>query len=273
MNSDKSFYGFFEENNSSYFGNNEEEYSSCIFDQPFLNENKIDNKYEYSNLFQKVNETNINIENFSTNNSIQNTESMEIIKLIKRGRKKIGDESIRKNNKFRIDNEIYKFKTKFYQIFLIEICNKLIEKFFPNETSRFKKIDKNIIKNLNIKKNIKLLNSPLKDFLSFNISDKYNKKYEKEYNKNLLKKYENKNDYFKTLFESKIDSLYKIFINDNCVNIIKNIFTIECKFSLNYFLNEIDDKKYKESLETNWKNIYSFFNLKKKIKNQNEDFY
>jgi len=271
LNSDDSFCGFLEKNNYSYYDNNEEDFSRYIFNQHFINENKDNNEYEKSNLFQKVNE--INIENFSTNNSIQNIESMEIINHIKRGRKKIGDESIRKNNKFRIDNEIYKFKTKFYQIFLIEICNKLIEKYFPKETDRFKKIDKKVIKNLNIKKNLKLLNSPLKDFLSFNISDKYKRNFGKENNKNLFEKYQNKNYYFKSLFETKIDSLYKIFINDNCVNIIKNIFNIDCKLSLNYFLNKIDDLEYKKSLETNWKNIYSFFSLVKKIKNKDEDFY
>ena len=83
----------------------------------------------------------------------------------------------------------------------------------------------------------------------------------------------NHNLYFNVLFETKIDDLYKIFINDNCVNINKKLFTIESELSLNYFLNKIVDKPYKEDLEKKWKDIYSFFNPNKRIKNNNEDFY
>ena len=195
------------------------------------------------------------------------------MKVKKKGRKKKGDQSKREHDKYRIDNEIYKFKTKFYQIYLIEICNKLIERYFPEEKRKFLKIDKKVIKNLNIKTNLKLLNSPLKEFLSFNVSDKHKNKFGIENNKNLVKKYIDSNLYFKVLFETKIDALYEIFINDNCVNINKKLFTIESDLSLNYFLNEIDDKPYREDLEKNWKNIYSFFSLKKRIKKSEEEFY
>ena len=195
------------------------------------------------------------------------------MKVKKKEEKKKGDQSKREHDKYRIDNEIYKFKTKFYQIYLIEICNKLIEKYFPEEKRKFLKIDKKVIKNLNIKTNLKLLNSPLKEFLSFNVSDKHKNKFGIENNKNLVKKYIDSNLYFKVLFETKIDALYEIFINDNCVNINKKLFTIESNLSLNYFLNEIDDKPYREDLEKNWKNIYSFFSLKKRIKKSEEEFY
>jgi hypothetical protein len=109
--------------------------------------------------------------------------------------------------------------------------------------------------------------------LSFNVSDKHKNKFGIENNKNLVKKYIDSNLYFKVLFETKIDALYEIFINDNCVNINKKLFTIESNLSLNYFLNEIDDKPYREDLEKNWKNIYSFFSLKKRIKKSEEEFY
>ena len=104
--------------------------------------------------------------------------------------------------------------------------------------------------------------------MSFDISDIYSdiyiRKCCKENNRNLLKKYQNYNIYFKVLFETTIDALYKIFINDNCVNINEQLFTIESALSLKYFLNEIDDKEYKKESEKIWKDIYTFFNLKKK---------
>ena len=191
---------------------------------------------------------------------------IKILNQRKRGRKK-KDESQYVIPRW--DNSIKEFKTKFFQIYLIGICNNLIEKYSPNETKRFKKIDKKVIINLNVKPNLKLFNSPLKKFLSYDISDKY-KKCEKEDNRNLLKKYQDYNIYFKVLFETTIDALYKIFINDNCVNINKILFTIESSLSLNYFLNEIDNIERKEFSEKKWKDIYSFFS--KEIKSQKEDF-
>ena len=194
---------------------------------------------------------------------------IKILNQRKRGRKK-KDESQYVIPRW--DNSIKEFKTKFFQIYLIGICNNLIEKYSPNETKRFKKVKHKIISNLNVKPNMKLFNSPLKYFLSFDISDKY-KKCDKENNKNLLKKYQDYNIYFKVLFETIIDDLYKIFINDNCVNINKELFTIESNLSLNYFLNKINNIERKEVSENNWKDIYSFFDDEKKIKSQKEDFY
>ena len=172
----------------------------------------------------------------------------------------------------RKDNIIYEFKTRFYQIYLIEMCNNLIRKYSPLETRRFKKIDNNIISNVNINPNLKLLDSTLKNFLSFNISAKYTK-FEKENNKNLSKDYENYNDYFKKLFNAKISDLYLIFKDDNCVNKNKELFTIESNLSLKYFLDKIDKNKYENNsdFEYYWKDIYLYF-LEKNIKSQNESF-
>ena len=227
---------------------------------------------DYSKLIPNIPEEKI-IENLSTNeitnNLFKKTEPEKKIKEEKRGRKK-KEES--QDVISRPDNLIIEFKTNFFQIYLIGICNNLIEKYSPNETKRFKKVKHKIISNLNVKPNLKLFNSTLKYFLSFDISDKY-KNYDKENNKNLLKKYQDYNIYFKVLFETIIDDLYKIFINDNCVNINKELFTIESNLSLNYFLNKINNIERKEVSEENWKDIYSFFNDKKKIKSQKEDFY
>ena len=264
--------------NDNLFGQNFEEEFNSVFNV---------NKFDFSNEFQHhINDGDlctyylpniseeINIVNSNTNekinNSIKNTESEKKTIGKKRGRKKKEDAI-----NFEIpreDNSIKEFKTKFFQKYLIGICNKLIEKYSPNETKRFKKIEKEVINNLNIKPNLKLLNSPLKYFLSYDISDKY-KNCDKEYNKNLLNKYSNFNDYFSVLFKTSINALYKIFINDNCVNINKKLFTIESDLSLKYFLNEIDNIKRKEYTEKSWKDIYSFFKNKKKIKSEKEDFY
>ena len=266
------------ENNYPIFEKNEDYFNINAFNRHFPIENLNNNSFssDNSDLFQKESEIN-NIENISTNlntnNLIQSNISMEVILRKKRGRKKKGDLSKSENDKYRTDNEMNKFKTRFYQIYLIEISNKLIEKYIPEEEKKFQKIDSKIIKNLNIKKNLKLLNSPLKDFLSFNISNKNKNKLGVDNNKNLVKKYLNHNLYFNVLFETKIDDLYKIFINDKCVNMNKKLFTIESELSLNYFLNKIVDKPYKEDLEKKWKDIYSFFNPNKRIKNNDEEFY
>ena len=170
------------------------------------------------------------------------------------------------HNKYCLDNQISKFKTNFYQNFLISISNIIIEKYF-GEKEKFLKSNKEVITKLNIKENLKLLNSQLKDFLSFDISNKYDK--DAKHNKRLMEKYINKNKYINFLFETKIDALYKIFINDNCKDILKSLFTIDCDLSLKSLINSIkdDDQKYKTELENTWKNIYSFFD-ETKIRNK-----
>ena len=173
------------------------------------------------------------------------------------------------HDKFSEDNKIKKFKTHFYQNFLISISNIIIEKYFQEENEKFLKCTQGVIVKLNIKENLELLNSPLKDFLSFDISNKYSK--DSDHNKKLMEKYINKNLYINLLFETKIDALYKIFINDNCKNILESLFTIDCNLSLDNIIKSIkdDDQYYKKVLKETWKNIYSFFDESKiKIKNK-----
>jgi hypothetical protein len=84
-----------------------------------------------------------------------------------------------------------------------------------------------------------------------------------------MEKYINRNQYINFLFETKIDALYKIFINDNCKNILNSLFTIECDLSMKFLINSIkdEDHNYKIELENTWKNIYSFFD-ESKIRNK-----
>ena len=205
------------------------------------------------------------INNFNSNYSYSSNDSF----LKKRGRKKIGDETSSNKNKYSLDNKINKFKTTFYQKFIIDIANILKDKsIITNE--KFIKINKKVIKDLNIKKNLILLNSNIEKLFSYEISDKYfNKK--KQSNKNLMDKIKNLNEFNKLFFETKICDLYKIFIQDNCSEIIKKKFSIETNRSLKYYLKKINDLHYRNSLEETWKNIYVFFD-DNKIKNQESEF-
>ena len=230
----------------------------------------------------KINYTNNNSSNINADNGVNNSNFPIISNVIskKKGRKpknKINNNNVantenlnnktnsNEHNKFSEDNKIRKFKTHFYQIFLITISNEIIKKYYKKETEKFKKSAQEVITKLNIKENLELLNSPLKDFLKKNTGVKF----DENHNKNLMEKYINKNKYIEFLFETKIDALYKILINDNCKNILKSLFTIDCDLSLDTLIESIndDDQYYKNELKKTWKNIYSFFD-KSKIRNK-----
>ena len=195
--------------------------------------------------------------------------SKDLLNGKKRGRKKKGDNSSSNKNKFSIDNQINKFKTTFYQKFIIEMANILKNKY-SKKTDNFKKINKKVIKDLNIKKNLNLLNSKIEKLFSYDISDKYYCT-EKKANQILLDEIKNLNNNIKLFFNTKIDDLYKIFINKDCINIMKKKYEIITDKSLYYYLDEINDINYRNNLEKTWKNIYSFFD-DKKIKNQENEF-
>jgi len=75
------------------------------------------------------------------------------------------------------------------------------------------------------------------------------------------------NEKFNKLLNTKIEDIYNIFINNDCVKIILNEFGIDLygkeNNSLNYFLNLEEDSKYRKKLEIECKNIYSFFDKRK----------
>ena len=196
-----------------------------------------------------------------------NTETNYFMKK-KRGRKKIDDFSSSDKNKYSLDNQINKFKTTFIQNFIIDIANLLKEKCI-NINKKFLKINKKVIKDLNIKKNINLLNSNVEKLFTYEISEKY--KYERFLNKKLMEKIINLNKFNKLFFETKIDDLYQIFIKENCCEIIKEKYSIETNKSLKYYLEKIKDINYRKCLEKSWKNIYDFFDYNK-IKNKESEF-
>ena len=75
------------------------------------------------------------------------------------------------------------------------------------------------------------------------------------------------NEKFNKLLNTKIEDIYNIFINNDCVKIISNEFGIELygqkNNSLNYFLNLEEETIYRKYLEKACKNIYSFFDKRK----------
>jgi hypothetical protein len=203
-----------------------------------------------------------------TNNDNDTTIETNYFMNKKRGRKKNGDYSSSDKNKYSLDNQMSKFKTTFIQKFIIDIANLLKDKcIISNE--KFFKINKKVIKDLNIKKNINLLNSNVEKLFTYEITEKY--KNDRYLNKKLMDKIIKLNKFNKLFFETKIDDLYKIFIKENCCEIIKKKYSIETNKSLKYYLGKISDKRYRKCLEESWKNIYVFFDHNK-IKNKESDF-
>ena len=78
---------------------------------------------------------------------------------------------------------------------------------------------------------------------------------------------------FNKLLYTKIEDLYKIFIHEDCVNIIYNEFGIDLSEkkmnSLKYFLDLEEKEDYRKSLEKACKDIYFFFDKKKARKSLN----
>ena len=166
-----------------------------------------------------------------------------------------------KRNKFSKDNRIHKFKTLFYQKFLINLVNFLIYTHGYENKYKIRKVNSKFVKDLTINLNLKVLNSTLAEYFSLKISEKYSKQ-NKNSNKNIIEELKKKNE-FKELLNTKINDLYEIFINDECENIIQNKYNIKVlnKIGLKYLLNQEKDEKYKLALEESCKNIYKFFNI------------
>jgi hypothetical protein len=189
------------------------------------------------------------------------------------GRKKKNSDSVNisNRNKFSKDNLIHKFKTIFYQKFLINLTNNLIS-INLGKDSKIRKVNSDFIKDLTINLNLEILQKTLADYFSFKISKKYTKQEENSNEKiiNNLKKILKSQEKFNKLLNTKIEDLYKIFIQDDCVKIIYDEFHIDLSNqemnSLNYFLNKEEDPAYKLCLENACKNIYSFFDTQKASK-------
>ena len=184
--------------------------------------------------------------------------------IVKRGRKLNQDTTNRNHNKYTPDNimskiiniiseSIFNFINKLINILYkdedkIIILNELnLSKLIStkNLMKMIKKTNYNFILNLRKKDEIlKLLNSPLKDYLSKEISNKFNKNnFPKNYNALIIEKLlrdENNNKIFKLILEDlKIEDYIDIFIHKKSFKDIPNY----------SFLNKTQKELLKENSE------------------------
>ena len=228
---------------------------------------------EYNKIYKAIDyNINNNISGFITNEKTQNvtftissTNFININQKKKLGRKRKNSFEQSNRNKFSKDNLIHKFKTIFYQNFLIVLINNLIFSSGLGKDFKIRKVSSNYIKDLTINFNLDILNKTIAEYFSFDLSKIY-KNQEKDLNKKIIDKLKSKENYNK-LLDKTIDYLYKIFIDDNCVTIINNEFGIDLsgkeKNSLKYFLELEEDPIYRQYLENSCKDIYSFFDKEK----------
>jgi len=277
-NDDENSMNIFEENKNSLFNENDEEEDNLIYKTKDVIINNISEGLTAEMTNNNLSEPNKNyviqksIESFNIPPiNVDNNPNQEKKKCLGRKKKNSDSVNLSNRNKFSKDNLIHKFKTIFYQKFLITLTDNLVI-ICLGKDSKIRKVNSDFIKDLTINLNLEILQKTLADYFTFKISKKYTKQEENSNEKNInnLKKILNSNEKFikfNKLINTKIEDLYQIFIKDDCVEIIKNEFNLdlsEDKYNcLNYFLNLEKDPKYRECLEKACKNIYSFFDKQK----------
>ena len=181
---------------------------------------------------------------------------------VKLGRKKLNSIKNGKHNKFSDDNIINKIKGNFLNYFIRDI----IKKFSIKKKIDIKKLPRDIISDLNKKRNEKLYKTKLSDFLLKNkISSKYTSCDEYE-NKKIIKNIykENKEKKVMKILELTFEELFVIFrrkLNDNedkkkLKEIYKKIEGLNINGKNNnykdiVYLIEFINKKYKEKMSEN----------------------
>ena len=217
-----------------------------------------------SNIFIQTQTELFDIPSVNNNNSFN-----EEKKILGRKKKNSSSSVLSKRNKFSKDNLIHKFKTIFYQKFLIVLINNLIPLCGLGKDLKIRKVESDFIKDLTINLNLDILKKTVAEYFSFEISKKYTKQ-EKNSNQNIINMLKNllvSKEKFNKLLNTKIEDLYQIFIHDDCVSIIYNEFDIdlsEAKMnSLKYFLELEKQEDYRKSLEKACKDIYFFFDKNK----------
>jgi len=200
------------EKNDYFFEGNDEDNSMKIFIE---NKSQLfnENDEEEENLIYKSKDNNITnnvtklqtacetreIENVEVNNSNNNllasqksnifiqtqTELFDIPsvnnsfneekKILGRKKKNSSSSIQSKRNKFSKDNLIRKFKTIFYQKFLIVLINNLIPLCGLGKDLKIRKVESDFIKDLTINLNLDILKKTIAEYFSFEISKKYTK--------------------------------------------------------------------------------------------------
>jgi hypothetical protein len=278
----------FIENKGSLFNENDEEEENLIYKSKDSNINnnitklvtagetrEIEN-VEVNNSNNKLSSSQIFIQTQTELFDIPSVNSVNEEKKTLGRKKKNSNSSIQsKRNKFSKDNLIHKFKTIFYQKFLIALVNNLIPICGLGKDLKIRKVESEFIKDLTINLNLDILKKTVAEYFSFEISKKYTKQ-EKNSNQNIINMLKSlliSKEKFKKLLDTKIEDLYKIFIDDDCVNIIYNEFGIDLSEkkmnSLKYFLDLEEKEEYRKSLEKACKDIYFFFDKKKARKSLN----
>ena len=279
----------FIENKGSLFNENDEEEENLIYKSKDSNINnnitklvtagetrEIENVEVNNNSNNKLSASQIFIQTQTELFDIPSVNSVNEEKKTLGRKKKNSNSSIQsKRNKFSKDNLIHKFKTIFYQKFLIALVNNLIPICGLGKDLKIRKVESEFIKDLTINLNLDILKKTVAEYFCFEISKKYTKQ-EKNSNQNIiymLKSLLISKKQFNKLLDTKIEDLYKIFINDDCVNIIYNEFGIDLSEkkmnSLKYFLDLEEKEDYRKSLEKACKDIYFFFDKKKARKSLN----
>ena len=284
---------FIENINNCPLFNDDDEEDNLIYKTKDINNNNLSRlvtcEYSPNNLceIENVEINNTNNYNLSalqktsdSNNYIQTQAELFVIpsvnfnnnlnkekKILGRKKKNSSSTIQSKRNKFSKDNLIHKFKTMFYQKFLIILMNNLISLCGLGKDVKIRKVNNEFIKDLKINLNLDILKKTIADYFSFEISKKYSKQ-EKNSNENIINKLKKiSNEKFNKLLNAKIEDIYNIFINNDCVQIISNEFGIDLygqeNNSLNYFLSLEEEPIYRKCLENACKNIYSFFDKKK----------
>ena len=278
----------FIENKGSLFNENDEEEENLIYKSKDSNINnnitklvtagetrEIEN-VEFNNSNNKLSASQIFIQTQTELFDIPSVNSVNEEKKTLGRKKKNSNSSIQsKRNKFSKDNLIHKFKTIFYQKFLIALVNNLIPICGLGKDLKIRKVESEFIKDLTINLNLDILKKTVAGYFSFDISKKYTKQ-EKNSNQNIINMLKSlliSKKQFNKLLDTKIEDLYKIFIDDDCVNIIYNEFGIDLSEkkmnSLKYFLDLEEKEDYRKSLEKACKDIYFFFDKKKARKSLN----
>ena len=272
----------FIENKGSLFNENDEEEENLIYKSKDSNINnnitklvtagetrEIEN-VEVNNSNNKLSASQIFIQTQTELFEIPSVNSVNEEKKTLGRKKKNSNSSIQsKRNKFSKDNLIHKFKTIFYQKFLIALVNNLIPICGLGKDLKIRKVESEFIKDLTINLNLDILKKTVAEYFSFEISKKYTKQ-EKNSNQNIINMLKSlliSKEKFNKLLYTKIEDLYKIFIHEDCVNIIYNEFGIDLSEkkmnSLKYFLDLEEKEEYRKSLEKACKDIYFFFDKKK----------
>ena len=276
----------FIENKGSLFNENDEEEENLIYKSKDSNINNNITKLVTAGETREIENVEVNNSNnklsqifIQTQTELFDIPSVNSVNEEKKtlGRKKKNSNSSiqSKRNKFSKDNLIHKFKTIFYQKFLIALVNNLIPICGLGKDLKIRKVESEFIKDLTINLNLDILKKTVADYFSFEISKKYTKQ-EKNSNENIINMLKSlliSKEKFKKLLDTKIEDLYKIFIDDDCVNIIYNEFGIDLSEkkmnSLKYFLDLEEKEDYRKSLEKACKDIYFFFDKKKARKSLN----